>query len=154
MIRFASIPKCGSRSLEKLGLLGELPGRCHTKIKDYPEWEKYDWYVVTRPYDEWIHSWWMQCKKANDLLAHTAGFEYNNLDEDLAKLSKIEFWESRWGVNQWVPYNFGERYDGDMQKLAKEVIIEDVNCKEVKLSDLDDFLSGLGFEVTHENRDE
>lgn len=105
--RFAAIPKCASRSLLALGLLGEVDGRPHSLLKEYPNWDTYQWMVVDRKEDEWLTSWWLECKRTKNMFAHWAGFEYESLSKDLDKLNHLTGEAPvRIGLNSWVTPDF------------------------------------------------
>lgn len=158
-IRFASIPKCASRTLKALGLLGEIEGRCHTKITEYPEWEKYDWHFVCRGSD-WEESWWMECKRTKNMFADWLGFQYQNLNDDLALLDKT-FPDTevprRPGLNAWIPEHFKKSYPAyvrqnfGLHEYCFDMITERIPCKRVDIGELDQWLKERGYDPIHMN---
>ena len=156
-IRFAPIPKCASRSLKALGLLGEIEGRCHTKVTDYPDWQKYQWFAVDRPEAEWLESWWYQCQVENSMFAQWLGFTYEDMGKDLEKLLNPPTTESprRPKVNQWVLDNFTVEYLASglsFKDFCYSVITDGVPCERIQLADLDQWLTSKGFTTVHENK--
>lgn len=156
-IRFAPIPKCASRSLKALGLLGEIDGRCHTKVTDYPDWQNYQWFVVDRPESEWLESWWYQCRLENSMFAQWLGFTYEDIGKDLEKLLNPPTSEAprRPKVNQWVPENFTEKYLVSglrFKDFCYSVITDGVSCERIQITDLNNWLIGKGFTLIHENK--
>ena len=156
MIRFAAIPKCASRSLKALGLLGELPGRCHTKITEYPDWEKYEWFAVDRPADDWYRSWWLECKRTRSMFADWLGFKYESVVDDMAKISMHPKMEAprRPGINAWIPEEFSMEFSESGKSFKKycfDVITDGVPVEVIPLADLDAWLTARGFEPVHMN---
>lgn len=157
---FASIPKCASRTLKKLGLLGELPGRTHTKITEYPEWQGYSWHRVVRDKTDWYESWWKECRDSGSLLAEAFGMTFQNMGADLQKLRKVpDVAPRRPGVNGWVPEDFVHAYrkylaNGlGLYEYCQDVITDGVKCIEVPFEQLDDWLTSHGYTPCYENRD-
>ncbi len=163
-IRFASIPRCGSRSLKALGLLGELDGRCHTQITEYPDWESFRWMRVDRPAEEWYASWWAACRDMRSLLAHEWGFRYESMEVDLALLGTPDNLPAeapqRWGLNQWVPADLRTRLRNyldqgrDFKDLCIDTICDGVVCDVIPLAGLEEWLMMHGFTPRHENQRE
>jgi hypothetical protein len=160
MFRFASIPRCASRTLKALGLLGEVDGRCHTRITEYPDWQKYEWMAVDRPAADWYASWWRACRDQRNLLAYEWGFRYESMEEDLAQLQHPEFLQSvplRWGLNQWVPMDFLDVYPGylarglGLKELCFDTVTCGIPCNTVPLADLDSWLRARGYSPIHAN---
>lgn len=153
--RFAALPKCASRSLAAAGLLGEVDGQPHSKITDYPDWEKYEWFMVDRPSQDWLMSWWAECQRTNNLLAHWAGFEYMDMWADLRKLHAMTGEAPiRPGLNGWVPPDFVPRL-AESGKTLKEFcfaeIMDGVECTVIQLSELDQWLAKRGYFPHHKN---
>ncbi len=158
-IRFAALPKCASRSLKALGLLGELPGRCHTKITDYPEWERFQWFAVDRPEWDWYRSWWLECKRTHNMFADWLGFKYEDLWEDIARLSNLPTTRApqRPGLNAWVPDDFAERFPNSgmtLKEFCFSEIAAGVPVYLIMLADLDEWLTAHGIAPVHMNKAE
>ncbi len=168
--RFASIPKCGSRSLLALGLLGEVPGQYHSGVKAYPQWWKYKWFEVTRPDAEWYASWWNEQRKGVEYLSEMLcirkselrpeGMQFVDMAADLALLADPNTLASlpeRMHVNAWLPDDCVAQYARalDQGKDFKTYCIETILCGmptvQIPLSELDDFLSSHGYTPVHEN---
>lgn len=156
--RFAALPKCASRSLAALGLLGEVEGRPHSKITEYPEWEKYEWFMVDRPAADWLRSWWLECDRTKNMLAHWAGFEFVDMWIDLPKLHTMTGKApQRAGLNGWVPDDFVPRF-AESGKTLKEFCFAEITCgipcQVVQLADLDQWLMERGYFPFHKNKRE
>lgn len=155
-IRFASIPKCASRSLKELGLLGEVDGRCHTKIIEYPDYQNYKWFAVDRPEDEWFKSWWYECRDSRSMFGQWLGFKYQNIEEDKDKLKSppLVGVPLRWGLNQWIKENFTEDFlkSGlSLKEFCFNSIIGDVPCERININELDAWLINRGIDPVHKN---
>jgi hypothetical protein len=156
VIRFAAIPKCASRSLKALGLLGELEGRCHTKITEYPNWERFQWFAVDRPEWDWNRSWWLECKRTRSMFATWAGLQYQDLWEDMERLSRAPVTKApqRPGLNALVPDDFAERFPNSgttLKEFCFAEITAGIPVEVVPLADLDAWLTTNGFEPVHMN---
>lgn len=153
--RFAALPKCASRSLAAIGLLGEVEGRQHTKITEYPEWEKYEWFMVDRPERDWLKSWWLECDRVKNMFTHWAGFEFVDLDADLQRLKSMTGRApQRPGPSSWVPDDFVPRFL-ESGKTLKEFcfaeITSGVPCQVVQLVNLNRWLVERGYFPFHKN---
>ncbi len=157
MVRFASIPKCASRTLNTLGLLGEVPGKDHSRIKEYPEWDKYHWVVITRPRLEWYLSWWHEAKATNDIFVRALKLKFMSLEEDLLIIKnppKDLRLPNLSGVHAWVPSTYVVDFPNsglDWMDYCYSVIVEDVSHEKLNLSDLDKWLETNGYVPIHEN---
>lgn len=158
MIRFASIPKCASRSLKALGLLGELDGRAHTRIVDYPRWQQFQWHRVVRPREDWYAAWWRECRDTGNLLAEAFGMTFEDMHADLEKLQTLPLTAPRRpGVNAWVPADFLAMYSGYLEcglglyEFCIDTITDGVSCIEVPLDQLDAWLTARGYAPLHKN---
>lgn len=158
MIRFAAVPKCASRTLLQLGLLGELEGRHHTPVTDYPDWRRYQWHRVTRPAADWYASWWRECRDTGNLLGQAFGMSFEDMNADLAKLQELPLTAPRRpGVNAWVPADFLAEYSGYLERglglyeYCIDTITDGVSCIEVPLDQLDAWLTARGYAPLHEN---
>lgn len=143
-----------------MGLLGELKGRCHTIIKEYPDWESFTWMIVDRPLNEWLISWWRACRDMKDMLTHVWGFKFSSIEEDLQLLNKpelLKYVPRRWGINQWVPENFIKEYSSFLEKEKNikdyciHVITSGIACNVVMLKDLNNWFLKNGFAPIHKN---
>ena len=169
MIKFASIPKCASRSLKEAGVLGEV-SRFHQPITEYPDYEKYQWHMVTRDADSWYKAWWDECRLQ---LEHTEkvmgkpaiinGLQFTNFNADMRLLlnkQSIATLPCRLLVNAWIPLNAVEMYGEAMMRglnfmeFCIETITQGVKCIEVPIEKLDSFLLANGYEPQHENMSE
>ncbi len=158
-ILFASIPKSGSRSLKEIGMLGEVPGTCHSRIIEFPGYASYRWLAVYRDPEEWYDSFWRSCRRRPDAFTVAMGFEFKDRDADLARLSdpsvirKLGKLPERLGLHAWVPDDFATAYADalDAGKSFKEYcfdyITSGVPCEVVKLPDLDSFQVSKGIAV-------
>lgn len=159
-IRFASIPKCASRTLKAHGLLGEVEGRHHSRITEYPDWERYEWMVILRPAAAWYQSWWKETKRTPDAFAQAMDLRFQSLDEDLAALEhppkgltlpKME------GVHAWVPMDFCDDFPaflkrgGGFMEYCYATITCGIACTPLHINDLDDWLSKQGLHPIHVN---
>lgn len=155
-IRFASIPKCASRSLEALGLLGESPGKAHSPITDYPDWVKYDWHLVMRPEKEWLDSWWTHCKKEKNPFAYWLGMTFENQERDLACFQSIPATPMVpcTEINRWVPNDFSTSFPASglsFYAYCVRTITAGIVCTSIKISDLDSWLIAYGYAPCHLN---
>lgn len=172
-IRFASMPKCASRSLQAIGLLGEVEGRHHSPITAYPDWQDYDWYIITREPYMWLAQWWEECRATVCSLAQCLGkdprelrhvglkFETGTFHDDSQLLKNPESLATlpaRLFVNAWLPENAVNKYakylmEGkDFYDFCRETITDGVLCKEVWIDDLDKFLIDRGYTPQHLNK--
>jgi hypothetical protein len=171
MIKFASIPKCASRSLKEAGVLGEVDGRFHKPITEYPDHQNYEWHMVTRSADDWYKAWWDECRLQ---LEHTEqvmgmpsslrGLQFANFKSDMWLLKSkysIATLPCRLLVNAWIPVDDPvEKYGDalarglDFKQFCIETICAGVKCIEVPIEALDDFLLEHGYEPKHENMSE
>lgn len=171
MIRFASIPKCASRSLKEAGVLGEVEGRFHKPITEYPDYQQYQWHIVTRDADSWYRSWWDECRLQ---LEHTAevmgkpaqleGLQFKDFMLDMLRLKNkdsIETLPCKLLVNAWIPTeNAEEKYADAMarglnfRQFCIETIAAGVKCIEVPIDTLDHFLVQRGYTPQHKNMSE
>ncbi len=158
LIRFASIPKCASRTLKANGLLGEVEP--HSLVTTYPDWERFEWYEVTRDYETWVLSWWAECKRAPDAFTVALGFQFQDVTSDLHILTnppRISGLPKLEGVNAWVPSDFSkgfDRYFGNLMGFCRSIITAGVPCIEIPIAGLDAWLSERGFVPAHLNRTE
>lgn len=158
-VRFASIPKCASRTLKSYGLLGEVDGKEHNSIKDYPRWSEYKWIAVVRPEADWYASWWNEAKRSHDIFEHWFGLRFNSLADDLNALRnpiipKGILLPRMSGVHSWVPPDFCESFPKSglsFMEYCYSVIVADVHCQKLPISELDNWLSIHGFEPVHLN---
>ena len=168
---FASIPKCASRSLKEAGILGEEEGRFHKPITEYPDYEKYQWYMVTRDDESWYKTWWDECRlqleHVEELLGNPvklSGLQFTNFKSDMWQLGfkwSIAHLPCRLLVNAWIPLNNPvEKYGNalerglDFKQFCIETITDGVNCIEVPIETLDSFLLEHGYTPQHKNRSE
>ena len=171
-IRFAPIPKCASRSLKTLGLLGEVEGRHHKPIQEYPDWQKYDWHLVRRDRGTWYAEWWDECAATVKAMAALCGqhveelqvqglqFVTGSFHSDMQLLKNPESLKTlpaRLFVNAWLPDNAVEKYakallDGkDFYDFCHDTITGSHICKEVPIDGLDAFLTEHGLTPIHAN---
>lgn len=168
-IRFASMPKCASRSLKAAGVLGE-DGRFHQPITSFPGWGQCEWHIVTRDRDSWLKSWWEECKRHVEEMAemlaacrNRSGLQFSDFDSDMEALRdprSLSALPARLFVNAWVPDDAEARYaeclakGGDLYSFCREVITAGVVCKEVPIETLDEFLLTNGLTAHHMNERE
>jgi hypothetical protein len=171
-IRFASMPKCASRTLKELGLLGEVEGRHHSKVTEYPNWQDYDWHIVTRNRDDWLVAWWDECRVTVANMVACLGkdrdvppdaglkFETGSFQDDMKRLKtpgSIAFLPARLFVNAWLPSDAVEKYaevlaaGGDFYTFCQNTIANGIRGKEIPLDELDDFLTARGYTPQHIN---
>lgn len=169
-LRFAPVPKCASRTLKAIGILGEMDGAHHRPITQYPDWQGYDWHMVTRPKAEWYASWWIEMRSGAeyvaDLLGKTldevrpVGMKFKDMDADLALLSEAETLASlpeRLFVNAWLPANCVAEYQTfldngqDLHDYCVATITASVPVKAVAMDELDAYLIQRGFVPQHIN---
>lgn len=157
MIRFASIPKCASRTLKVQGLLGETDDFPHMPIQRFPNWDRFEWHVVVRDVAVWLASWWQEAKRAEDDFCQRMGMQFKSMRDDLAilenppKIGRVPFVR---GFNSWIPENFDEAYKpfrGHFQAFCYSVITSGVRCVPVPIHDLDTWLEARGFKALHLN---
>lgn len=145
MIRFAPIPKCASRTLKVHGLLGEADGREHSKVTEYPDWEKCEWYAIERDEWNWYPSYWHQAKQNPDSFTKAVGLKFESMANDLGVLRnppEISF-ERPKGVNNWIPINFNSAYapfKGDFYGFCRATILDGVQCIPIQIKNLDSWL--------------
>lgn len=164
--RFASIPRCASRTLQSLGLLGERPvrdrfgelkGVHHHPIRQYADWEKYRWMVVTRDPESWYRSWWETAKGEPDGFAAAVGLKFRSLEEDqeiLHNASGYGIVPRCEGLHGWVPADFGTTFPAsglDFYEYCRSVIMDGVTCEPVRIEDLDAWLISQGLTPVHLN---
>lgn len=170
MIRFASIPKCASRSLAEAGVLGEIAGKYHRPIIEYPDYDQYEWFMVTRDSDSWYRAWWNECRlqleSTEDVMGKPVqldGLQFTNFKSDMWLL------KNKWSianlpckllVNAWIPVDnpiekYGDAMDRglDFRQFCIETITDGIPCIEVPIDELDTWLAKHGFEVHHKNRE-
>ncbi len=158
MIRFASIPKAASRTLQVFGLLGATTDRPHMPIREYPEWEKYDWHVIRRDSASWLASWWREAKRARAPFTEALGMRFENMAEDLAILDNppvIPTLPPGEHLHAWIPANFSEAYapyHGRFQDFCYATILDGVACKTIDIKDLDAWLIARDLPAHHVNR--
>ncbi len=159
MIRFASIPRCASRSLQSIGLLGEMNGKPHRPITEYPNWERYEWYAVTRDPLDWLRSWW-SCGYANpDKKAGDFGMDYMDFSMDMEALhSNKAVWQvPRGGIHGWIPDTFEKDWPFYLGRglnfydYCRMVIVGKIPAMEIPLSRLESFLSCKGYALPKMN---
>ncbi len=162
-IRFVSIPKCASRSLQRAGLLGVHAGRAHACLTEYPSWETYDWHVVTRDKASWELSWWRACQLRPDAFTIALGFRYEEMEADMKRLASkdvianMERFPGSRGLNEWVPEFFKDSYGTylakglDFQTYCQNFLTGGVPCTPVAIEDLNAFMAERGIVFTHSN---
>lgn len=159
-IRFAPIPKCASRSLKALGLLGEVGERHHAPIADFPKAERYRWHRVERDPDEWLQSWWQECRRSKDLFAVACGMRFADMRRDLSLLrdaSGLRYVRSVSGVNAWVPPDFVTGFARYIETgrhfydYCVDTITAGFACTPIPLHGLDSWLIERGLSPLHEN---
>ena len=162
-IRFAPIPKCASRSLKALGLLGEVEGLCHSKIKEYPDWEIYDWHYIVRNNDEWYKSWWLESKQSRTDFSKALGMTFENFESDMLRFNSFESigdYPPCSGPDEWIPtdketFKEGMRHFVSLGLGFKEfcysIIMDGVTCTPVNIENLDNWLIANGFKPVHKN---
>lgn len=162
-IRFAPIPKCASRTLAALGLLGEVHGQCHTKVTEYPEYENYQWHYIERDNAEWYKSWWLQLKQSSNSFSKALGMTFENFEADMLCFNNFESigdYTPDTGPDEWLPadkevFKAGMRQFVAQGKGFKEycasVIMDGVDCIQVHINDLDSWLTENGFKPVHKN---
>lgn len=162
-IRFAAIPKCASRTLSALGILGEVYGRCHTKVTEYPDYEIYQWHYIDRDNQEWYRSWWLEAKQAADSFSKALGMTFENFETDLLCFNNFESigdYKHESGFNEWIPEN-KEEFKAGLREFVSQglgfkeycysVIMDGIDCIPVHINDLDSWLSANGFKPVHKN---
>jgi hypothetical protein len=158
--RFASIPKCASRTLKAHGLLGEVEGRHHSRLTEYPDRQTYEWMVILRPAADWYASWWQEAQRTPDTFTQAMGFRFRSLEEDLKALESppegIAFPQME-GLHAWIPPDFSEDYPRFIQsgmgfmEYCYSVITCGIPCTPLHLADLDSWLSAQGLQPIHVN---
>lgn len=159
--KFASIPRCASRTLMAHSLLGEdNPDWKHSPIRAYPGWEGYQWYAIGRDAAEWYPSWWWWAKKYPDAFTEAMGFKFLSLEEDMEILEKppvIGPVARPYGLHGWVPEDFDARYADalsrglDFYGFCRETIMDGVPCQILPIEDLDAWLEARGLTPHHDN---
>lgn len=171
-IRFASIPKCASRTLKAAGLLGEVEGRFHRPIQQYPDWERYQWHIVTRDPYLWLAEWWQECRnhvyEASQIFGKPIAvlrpegmqFQLGSFHDDIQMLKDphtLTSLPARAFVNAWLPEDAVARYaealiaGKDFHQFCRDTITGGHPCVQVPIDDLDRFLADHGVKPTHEN---
>lgn len=171
-IRFAPIPKCASRSLKSLGLLGEVEGRHHKPIQEYPNWQTFDWHLVRRDRGIWYAEWWDECSATLKAMASLYGRRVEELQPSGLKFITGSFYSdmqllknaeslktlpAKLFVNAWLPDNYVEKYakylrDGkDFYDFCHDTITGGHKCKEVQIDSLDSFIREHGLNPVHTN---
>jgi len=156
-VLFASIPRCASRTLREKNLIGEVVGKDHARIVDYPNWNQYEWMVVTRPEADWYASWWHEAKSTHDAMEHLVGLRFVSLEDDLKRLKNPPqdiVLPKMGGVHSWIPANFCEEYPKSnlgFMEYCYSIIVGDVPCSLLPLSDLDAWLTDHGYAPIHLN---
>lgn len=156
-VKFASIPRCASRSLLQMGILGETGGRYHTRIVDYPSFQEYDWHAVIRPEREWFSSWWSVQKKLNYRGHHEFNLRLENEADDYNRLHDLPLLRMprRKGINAWMPENFIEDWEACRQAgttffgYCVGIICGTVPVKFVELSALNEWARAHGIQPVH-----
>lgn len=156
------MPKSASRSLKKLGLLGETGEAHHAPIRSYPLRERYHWHVVVRDQESWFRSWWRQCRRDKDLFAIACGMRFADMQADLARLNDsgaVRFIPATIGVNAWVPADVTQVLPAYIERgrtfydYCFDVITAGIECTRVSLADLDAWLTDRGYMPLRENCD-
>ena len=165
-IRFASIPKCGSRTLGAQALLGEAdPDWKHSPIRAYPEWERFHWMAIERDPASWYPSYWAELVRARrlgeaDPFVAALGLRLESLKEDMRILDRppmVGPVPRCYGVNGWVPPDFDSRYADararglDFYGFCREVVVDGVPCENLPLESLDAWLVARGLPPEHNN---
>lgn len=151
MIRFASIPKCASKTLKVQGLSGATMERPHMPITDFPAWESYQWHMVERDRDSWLASWWWEAKRAEGDFCRLIGMEFRDMIRDLKCLENPPTLPNlpRYpGFNSWIPSNFSEAYkgfNGDFHAFCISTITSGIECVKVKIENLSQWLIDHGY---------
>lgn len=172
-IRFASMPKCASRSLRAAGILGEVD-RFHQPITSYPNWQAFDWHIVTRSPQLWLSEWWDECFYHVGALARLTGtpaellrpanglqFRLGSEADDLALLASnpmvLASLPARLFVNAWLPADAVARYaecllaGQTFYDFCRRTITAGIPCTEVPIDDLSAYLADRGIALPHLN---
>lgn len=153
MIRFASIPRCATRSLQSLGILGEVEGKPHRPITEYPDWRGYQWCAVFREREDWLRSWW-GCSYPNPgRKPGDFGMGYEDYDADMRMLhSEAAFAQvPRGGIHGWIPDDFADGYRRYLEcglgmcEYCRDTILDGVPVLWVPLGLLNEFLKDMHY---------
>jgi hypothetical protein len=169
-IKFASIPRCASRSLKGIGLLGET--YFHSTILEYPDWYLYDWHRVEVDPQEWLESWWQECRSHVEHLANVLGktvgeirpigMQFISMEDDLKNITtevlksmpapiQVNAWLNAKVISKWDKY----RSQGKpLYALCVDSITAGVACKVIKIANLNKFIVTQGLTPVHLNSKE